>query len=347
MSASSRRSLTPLGENFRKSGSGMVANAGGYVGNLVASALSAVAPSMAISAPPAAMASAPLGDMAGTPSSPCQLDLDALDAMLASATAFPEIVHLNVGGWRYTTTLQTLTKEPNSRLCGMFSGSESAHQLADGSFFINRDGSTFTHILNFLRDGSLPIGLSRESRLELMRESRYYGLARLHESIGGQQAPHDPGVAPQSDAQRGHAAHRRCRDVYTTSDERRRSHDEAESMGFLPRRLIVHHFARLRYGHEYNGDWIVSSPRNLPGVDYELHGACLARGPIEAINLMSKAGWRPCDIPPKLPPASKVHAKEWRILMVKEQEVVHQAAAVSSPAKHSSPSPTTPSVLDL
>ena len=27
-----------------------------------------------------------------------------------------------------------------------------------------------------------------------------------------------------------------------------------------------------RYGHEYSGGWIISSPRNLPGVDYEPFG---------------------------------------------------------------------------
>ncbi|CAL1157348.1 unnamed protein product, partial [Cladocopium goreaui] len=35
-------------------------------------------------------------------------------------------------------------------------------------------------------------------------------------------------------------------------------------------------------GHEYSGGWLVSSPRNLPGVEYELHAACLARSPLEA-----------------------------------------------------------------
>ena len=66
-------------------------------------------------------------------------------------------------------------------------------------------------------------------------------------------------------------------------------------------------YARLRYGQEYSGDWIVSSPRlallgltlhktqcrnslscrrNLPHVQYELYDACLARDPITALNKM-------------------------------------------------------------
>ena len=43
--------------------------------------------------------------------------------------------------------------------------------------------------------------------------------------------------------------------------------------------------ARRRLGHEYSGGWLVSSPRNLPGVEYELHAACLARSPLEALHL--------------------------------------------------------------
>ena len=32
----------------------------------------------------------------------------------------------------------------------------------------------------------------------------------------------------------------------------------------------------------------MSSPRNLPHVDYELHAACLARSPLEALHLGGK-----------------------------------------------------------
>merc|ERR1719210_2212493 len=88
---------------------------------------------------------------------------------------------------------------------------------------------------------------------------------------------------------------------------------------------IDRHFVRLRYGHEYSGDWIVSSPRNLQGVPYEMHGACLARTPIEAINKMSSVGFRPFERPPKLPSLSNAYTDKWVILMYKDCETgLHQ-----------------------
>ena len=42
-----------------------------------------------------------------------------------------------------------------------------------------------------------------------------------------------------------------------------------EPCGQRPRRTGVCPRVNFRYGHEYSGGWIISSPRNLPGVDYE------------------------------------------------------------------------------
>mmetsp|Transcript_35527 Transcript_35527/g.82997 ORF Transcript_35527/g.82997 Transcript_35527/m.82997 type:complete len:136 (+) Transcript_35527:126-533(+) len=88
---------------------------------------------------------------------------------------FPQIVHLNVGGHRFMTTLATLRADPASMLGRMFSGSHPVLRDKDGSFVLDRDGRHFHHILNFLRDGSVPIGLSRVDRLELLREVDFYG----------------------------------------------------------------------------------------------------------------------------------------------------------------------------
>lgn len=76
-------------------------------------------------------------------------------------------------------------------------------------------------------------------------------------------------------------------------------------------------YVRLRYGHEYSGGggWVVSSPRNLMGVDYELHDACLARSPVAAINKLSQAGFKPCDFPPQAPRLSDVYTDKWVIMM--------------------------------
>ncbi|CAK0818932.1 unnamed protein product, partial [Prorocentrum cordatum] len=77
-------------------------------------------------------------------------------------------------------------------------------------------------------------------------------------------------------------------------------------------------YARLRYGQEYSGDWIVSSPRNLANVKYELYDACLARDPITALNKMGAAGFRPCTDPPEIPVSSRCNSDSWEIMMYKD-----------------------------
>ena len=65
---------------------------------------------------------------------------------------FEKIVTLNVGGSRYTTTLSTLTKYPDSMLGAMFSGRHALVQQEDGSYFIDVDGEPFKYVLSYLRD---------------------------------------------------------------------------------------------------------------------------------------------------------------------------------------------------
>ena len=68
---------------------------------------------------------------------------------------FASTVELNVGGQHFTTSLQTLTKDPGSMLHAMFSGRFDTKPAKDGSCFIDRDGTHFRYILNYLRTGRL------------------------------------------------------------------------------------------------------------------------------------------------------------------------------------------------
>ena len=52
-------------------------------------------------------------------------------------------ITLNVGGTRYTTSLGTLSRFPESVLCKMFEGAFSLKPENDGSYFIDRDGQAF------------------------------------------------------------------------------------------------------------------------------------------------------------------------------------------------------------
>ena len=95
----------------------------------------------------------------------------------------PRIV-LDVGGMHYSTSRTTLTKYPESMLGVMFSGRHDLEtmQCEDGSFFIDRDGTHFRYILNYLRDGEGVIESFPKSvdiLLELNREAEFYQLEGL------------------------------------------------------------------------------------------------------------------------------------------------------------------------
>mmetsp|Transcript_11858 Transcript_11858/g.22967 ORF Transcript_11858/g.22967 Transcript_11858/m.22967 type:complete len:229 (+) Transcript_11858:108-794(+) len=221
----------------------------------------------------------------------------------ANAASFPEIVHLNIGGTKFTTTLGTVRADSTCMLGRMFSGEFPVHCDKDGCYVVDRDGKHFHHILNFLRDGSVPIGLSRVERLELLRELDFYGLTTLYTLVGG------PTVAAAKMTGGGGGPWLRS----VMSDLA-----QAEAADFNVNTHSHRVYARLRYGQEYSGDWIVSSPRNLPSVQYELYDACLARDPITALNKMGAAGFRPCEDPPDVPASSGYHSETWEIMMYKD-----------------------------
>lgn len=91
-------------------------------------------------------------------------------------------VKLDIGGHQFTTSLLTLTKEADSMLAAMFSGRHSLKTEADGSYFIDRDGTHFRYILNYLRDGCIKEGTlpCNETVLrELLTEAEYFQLSGL------------------------------------------------------------------------------------------------------------------------------------------------------------------------
>ena len=64
------------------------------------------------------------------------------------------VVKLSVGGARFQTTLGTLRRFPGTFLEAMFSGRFPRVTDDEGWHFIDRDGTHFRHILNFLREPS-------------------------------------------------------------------------------------------------------------------------------------------------------------------------------------------------
>jgi len=67
-------------------------------------------------------------------------------------SSLPRVIPLNVGGYSFVTTLSTLTKDKDSMLAAMFSGRHELDTDSEGRYFIDRDGTYFKYILNYLRD---------------------------------------------------------------------------------------------------------------------------------------------------------------------------------------------------
>ncbi|XP_073128989.1 FH protein interacting protein FIP2-like [Henckelia pumila] len=91
---------------------------------------------------------------------------------------------MNSGGKKFCTTIDTLTQhEPDSMHAAMFSGRHTICQKNDtGYVFVDRDGEHFRHILNWLRDGEVPI-LKDAQYSELLRETEYFQLLVEGEDI--------------------------------------------------------------------------------------------------------------------------------------------------------------------
>ena len=107
--------------------------------------------------------------------------LTALESGRAGTSSESSRVVLDVGGVCFKTTRTTLCSVPGSMLEAMFSGRHTVHQDVNGSYFIDRDGTHFRHVLNFLRDSDEydPPALKGADLQDFKRELRYYGLEEL------------------------------------------------------------------------------------------------------------------------------------------------------------------------
>jgi len=80
--------------------------------------------------------------------------------------SFPRTINLSVGGSHYTTSLDTLLSDPESMLAAMFSGLHGAKPDENGRYFIDRDGTHFRYILNYLRDRNTFIPADNQQVIE-------------------------------------------------------------------------------------------------------------------------------------------------------------------------------------
>jgi hypothetical protein len=102
-------------------------------------------------------------------------------AMQNTHTFQNNIILLDVGGHKFTTSLQTLTSVPGTYFASLISGRFELTLNAEGAYFIDRDGSHFRHILNFMREPveegyTLSSDVTEGHRGELTKELEFYGL---------------------------------------------------------------------------------------------------------------------------------------------------------------------------
>ena len=101
---------------------------------------------------------------------------------IAATHPFDPKIKLDVGGHSFTTTLTTLTRFPDTMLGAMFSGRHALVKDECGAYFIDRDGTHFREILNFLRAPEAYKQAAPQEKGDLSEveiEADYYGLKDL------------------------------------------------------------------------------------------------------------------------------------------------------------------------
>ncbi|KAM6280618.1 BTB/POZ domain-containing protein KCTD3 isoform 2-T2 [Porphyrio hochstetteri] len=94
-----------------------------------------------------------------------------------AAAGSGEIIQLNVGGTRFSTSRQTLMWIPDSFFSSLLSGRISTLKDETGAIFIDRDPAAFAPILNFLRTKELDL---RGVSISVLRhEAEFYGITPL------------------------------------------------------------------------------------------------------------------------------------------------------------------------
>jgi hypothetical protein len=76
-------------------------------------------------------------------------------------------VVLDIGGYRYTTSVQTLRRLPGTFFDAYFSGRYTMDRSEDGSIFSDRDGKHFGQVLEYLRDGMVSVAEQDLSELDM------------------------------------------------------------------------------------------------------------------------------------------------------------------------------------
>jgi len=94
-----------------------------------------------------------------------------------------DILDLDIGGTQKITTLRsTLLKYPKSALAAMFSGK---YEVAKHNerYFIDRDGNSFVHMVNFLRNGKMPNFKDKTEEASFYEELEFWQIPYKDETL--------------------------------------------------------------------------------------------------------------------------------------------------------------------
>jgi hypothetical protein len=106
-------------------------------------------------------------------------------------------VELNIGGYRFETSVQALRRVPHTFFDAYFSGRYAQDVCDDGSIFVDRDGEHFGHVLEYMRDGVVSVAEpgARPSVSLLHALKREIGFYCIELCAEGQVEPKQPEVA--------------------------------------------------------------------------------------------------------------------------------------------------------
>jgi hypothetical protein len=115
-------------------------------------------------------------------------------AMNAHKEAQEGHVELNIGGYRFETSVQTLRRLPHTFFDAYFSGRYAQDVCRDGSIFVDRDGEHFGYVLEYMRDGVVSVAEpgARPSVSLLRALKREFGFYCIELCVQGLIEPEQP-----------------------------------------------------------------------------------------------------------------------------------------------------------
>jgi vacuolar-type H+-ATPase subunit I/STV1 len=112
-------------------------------------------------------------------------------------TAHEGRIELNIGGFRFETSVQTLRRLPHTFFDAYFSGRYAQDVCAESSIFVDRDDEHFGHVLEYMRDAVVSVAEpGAQPSMSLLRAlKREFGFYCIELCVEQLMEPHQPEVA--------------------------------------------------------------------------------------------------------------------------------------------------------